>query len=71
LGGVLDQRLADIEAGGIEPEAEAGRDFSAFQIGDGVAGGEVEKQADNRDKRDLIDDGADLGIVVEGNPNGR
>ena len=70
LRAVGDQRLADIEAGGVEPEAEAGRDLGALQIGDGVAGGGVDKESDNRDKRDLIDDSADFGVVVEGNPHG-
>ena len=65
-----DQRLADVEAGGMLPKAEAGSDMRPLEIDDGIAGGGEDEKADDRAQRDLIGDAADLGIVVERNPRG-
>ncbi len=63
--GIFDQRLADIEAGGVFPEPEAGCDVRARKIFDRVAGGAIDQKADGRAERELIDNAADLGVVVK------
>ena len=42
----------------------------ARQIVDGIAGGPVDEKPNDRAKRDLIGDAADLGVVVERYPRG-
>ncbi len=42
----------------------------ALQIVDGIADGGKDEKSDDRAKRDLIGDAADLGVVVERNPRG-
>jgi hypothetical protein len=55
----------------VIPETETGRDVRAFQVGDGVAGGGVNQEADDRAERNLIGNAADFGVVVERYPRGR
>ncbi len=42
----------------------------ALQIVDRIADGREDEKSDDRAKRDLIGDAADLGVVVERNPRG-
>ena len=62
---IFDQRLADVEAGGLVPEAEAGGDLRPCEIVDRVAGGAVDEEADHRAEHNLVGDAADLRVVVE------
>ena len=65
-----DQRLADVEAGGGVPEAEAGGDVGAVEMIDGVADRAVDQEGNDRAEHDLIEDAADLGVVVERDTRG-
>ena len=62
---ILDQRLADIEAGGVVPESESGRDVRAREIFDRVAGCAIDQKGDHRAQGDLIGNAPDLGVVVK------
>src|SRR4029077_1120730 len=53
------QRLADVEAGGVVPEAEAGGDVSAREIVRRVVRGRVDEAADQNDEADLDRDAGD------------
>ncbi len=53
LGGIVDQRLADVEAGGVVPEAEAGGDVGAREILRRIIGGAVAERGDDDDERRL------------------
>ena len=58
-GGIADQRLADVEAGGIVPEAEAGGDMRARQILRRIEDGAVRQRGDENDEADLNRDAAE------------
>ena len=57
---ILDQRLADVEAGGVLPEAEAGRDLGARQVLGGVVDRAPGQEHDHRAQHRLIGDAAHL-----------
>ena len=62
---IVDQRLADVEAGGVVPEAEAGGDLGARQIVGGVVDRAPGQEHDHRAQHHLIGDAADLRIVEQ------
>ena len=63
---IVDQRLADVEAGGVVPEAEARGDMRALpDCSMALWIGAIDEERDDRAQHDLIGDAADLRIVVE------
>ena len=62
-GAVVDQVLADIEAGGVVPEAETRGDLGARQILDRVARRLPEQESDRRQQQRLVNEAADPRIV--------
>ena len=54
-GAERDQRLADVEAGRVVEEAEAGGDLGPLQVLDGVRRGHVEQEDDDDDEDDLVE----------------
>ncbi len=65
LGVVVDQRLVDVEAGGVVPELEAQRDASDPHVLGDVAGRLVKQETDDRDQRHLIEDAAHLRVIQQ------
>ena len=55
---IRDQRLADVEAGDIVPEAEARRDMGGGKVARGIDAGGIEQTDDDNDQRDLQRDTA-------------
>ena len=51
---IADQRLIDVEAGGLVPEAEAHRDAARLHVGDGVAPGERDQRRERGREQPLI-----------------
>src|SRR5262249_59642825 len=60
---VFDQTLADVEAGGVVPEAESRRDLRAPQILDRIGDGAISEKSNDAAQQQLIADRADLRIV--------
>ncbi len=67
---IFDQRLTDVEAGGLVPESEAGCDLRPRQVVDCVAGGAVDEQRDHGAENKLIGNAADFRVVVEHDTRG-
>ena len=64
-GGERDQRLADVEAGGVLEEAEAGGDLRAPQVVDRVRGRRRRTGRRRRRRGRSVEDAADLRIVEQ------
>ena len=67
-GAVVDQVLADIEAGGVVPEAETRGDLGARQVFDRVARRCPNQECDRSQQHGLIDEAADPRIVDQRSP---
>ncbi len=64
--GIGDERLVDVEAGGLVPEAEARRNAARRHIDIGVVGGGADERGEDKDEQRLIGVAPDPRVIKEG-----